>query len=81
LDQQALEVLPLPANRILDPIFKGTKWLDGDLLKLFGFDGLEHRGDPLGGLPFAPELHVFEFPGAGEVKRRRPTHLYVRGKR
>jgi len=51
--------------------WEGTDLIDGDMLEVFGFDGLKRRSDPLDARvhPCPQKLDMFEFGGRGEVKR------------
>lgn len=60
LDQHAFEVLSFLMNRFLDRLWGVTRWVDSDMFKDFGFDGLECLGDPLNTRAFRPKLQVFE---------------------
>ena len=73
-----IEVLPFPMIRRVNQLPEGAgKQVDGDPLKLFGFDGLERRDDPPDARPSPPKHHIFEFCNFGEVKRRRLRYAYV----
>jgi len=70
LGQQTVQLLPLPLNRFLKPVrHGGVIGLQGDLLKVLGFDGLERLGYPSYARPHAQKHQLFELPGLGEVKR------------
>jgi len=60
LDQQAVEVLPFLINCILNRV-GGATWIEGDMLKGPGFNGLERCGDPLDSQPSPAKLQVLEF--------------------
>ena len=48
LDQQVVEVMPLLTNRFRGRVGEGPSIeLQGDPLKVLGFNGLERSGDPL----------------------------------
>ena len=61
LDQQAVEVLPFLMNCVLNR--EGSCWVEGDMLKGFGFDGLERRGDPLDVQRSPPKCQILKFRG------------------
>jgi len=73
-DQQVVKVIPLLTNRfrvhleVREDVRIGVQ---GDPLKVLGFDGLKRHGDPLDVCPRALEHQLFEFRGLGEVKRSR----------
>lgn len=68
--------LPFLKNRFLNRVYKVT-WLDSDLLKVFGLNSLEHHRDLLDIRPSAPERHIFEVCGLGEIKQRHPRRVYI----
>ena len=50
---------------------------DGDLLKIFGFDSLECRNNPVDVRPPAQKHKVSELRGLGEVREMPPRRDYV----
>lgn len=52
--------------------------MDGDLLEVRRFDGLERGGDPLDVQSTIPKRHLFEFLELREVERRRAIQDYAR---
>jgi len=73
LDQQAVQVMPLLANRFPKFVCQGVViGSRGDLLKALGFDGSESLGYPSYARPHAQKHQLFEFLALGEVKRSRP---------
>ena len=60
LDQHPFEVLPFLVNSFLNRLRDAESRVDGDMLKAFGFHGLERRGDPLNTQVFSPKLQAFE---------------------
>jgi len=79
LDQQPVEVQPVPVIRFLDRIAEGwSVQMDGDLLKVFGLDGLECRNDPVDIRAAGQKHQIFEFRGLGEVGEIPPRCDYVR---
>ena len=72
LNQQAVEVLSFPTSRFLGHVYRGSSIrVDGNLLKVFGFDSLECHSDPVYAWTCAPKHQVFKFYGSGKVKRSR----------
>ena len=65
-------------NDLPNRVSEDSMAVDSDLLKVFGFDGLEGHGDPLDVWISALKLHIFEFRGPGEIKQRYLRHVYVR---
>ena len=72
-----VEVPPFLMND-LNRVLEERITVDGDLLKVFGFDRLEGHGDPLNVWFSALKLHIFEFRGPGEIKQRYLRRVYVR---
>ena len=77
MDQQAVEVPPCLMYGFPNWVSEERRAMDGDLLKVLGFDGLEGHGDPLDVGLSAPKLDTFEFGGRGEVKRRHLRRVYT----
>ena len=52
--------------------------MDGNLLKVYGFDGLERRDNPVDIRSSAQKYQTFEFRGLGEVREIPLGRDYVR---
>ena len=77
-DQQAVQVMPLVTDQSLEPVRLGAVvGLQGDLLKVLGFDGLERFGDPPHARLRAQKLQSFEFRSRGEVNRSCCGRIWV----
>ena len=63
MDQQVVEVLPLPTNRVLDRFWCVDMRVDDKTPNGFGFHGSERRGDPLDACLCVNKRQVFEIWG------------------